>query len=100
VNVAPALSLAMLDALERGDYDEAMRLWRQIGPFEELRARHSNGNNVPVVKEAMSLLGLLGNPSVRPPLAALSGEDKETLRQLLDAWPAGALVVTAAGSLG
>jgi 4-hydroxy-tetrahydrodipicolinate synthase len=95
VNVAPALSLAMLDALERGDNDEAMRVWRQIAPFEELRARHSNANNVPVVKEAMSLLGLLENPSVRPPLAALSREDKGTLRQLLDAWPAGALAATA-----
>src|SRR5207237_1441465 len=57
-NVVPQLSRALLAALQAGDYAGAMELWRVIEPFERLRARHDNGNNVPVVKEALERLGL------------------------------------------
>jgi 4-hydroxy-tetrahydrodipicolinate synthase len=82
VNVAPRLSRAMLEALRAADYARAMELWRLVEPFERLRARHGNGNNVPVVKEAMAALGLMRG-SVRPPLSALSSEDRAELERLL-----------------
>ncbi len=82
VNVAPRLSREMRDALRHGDYTRAMELWRVIEPFERLRARHQNGNNVPVVKEALERLGLAAS-SVRPPLARLSDADREELEHLL-----------------
>ena len=83
VNVVPRLSVAMHDALRDGEYGRAMELWRQVEPFERLRARHENANNVPVVKEAMAILGLLADASVRPPLAPLSAEDRGELERLL-----------------
>jgi 4-hydroxy-tetrahydrodipicolinate synthase len=83
VNVVPRLSVAMHDALRDGEYGRAMELWRQVEPFERLRARHANANNVPVVKEAMAILGLLADASVRPPLAPLSAEDRGELERLL-----------------
>jgi 4-hydroxy-tetrahydrodipicolinate synthase len=82
VNVAPGLSRGMLEALRAGDHARAMELWRVVEPFERLRARHGNGNNVPVVKEALAVLGLMSG-SVRPPLAALSGEDRVELERIL-----------------
>lgn len=81
-NVAPRLSLAMLEALRKSDYTGVMELWRVLEPFERLRARHSNGNNVPVVKEAMELLGFI-NGSVRPPLAPLDEQDRSELARVV-----------------
>jgi 4-hydroxy-tetrahydrodipicolinate synthase len=81
-NVVPRLSLALLDALRAGDYERAMRIWSALEPFERLRARHESGNNVPVVKEALAILGL-SDGSVRPPLAPLSEEDRSELERLV-----------------
>lgn len=66
VNLAPAVSLALLDALRRGDADAATRVWRRIHAFEELRSRDRSAHNVSVVKEAMHQLELCRR-SVRPP---------------------------------
>jgi 4-hydroxy-tetrahydrodipicolinate synthase len=82
VNVVPNLSLALLDALRAGEYEQAMRIWSAIEPFERLRSRHESGNNVPVVKEALAILGL-SDGSVRPPLAPLSAEDRRELEELV-----------------
>jgi 4-hydroxy-tetrahydrodipicolinate synthase len=82
VNVVPRLSRAMLEALREGDYARAMEVWRVAEPFERLRARHGNGNNVPVVKEAMEMLGLIAG-SVRPPLSPLDGDDRAELERLM-----------------
>ncbi len=84
VNVAPRLSRAMLDALRAGEFGRAMELWRVVEPFERLRARHGNGNNVPVVKQALELLGVLSG-TVRPPLARLSPDDRDELDRILPA---------------
>jgi 4-hydroxy-tetrahydrodipicolinate synthase len=82
--VAPKLSLALLLALRAGDYARGMELWRVVEPFERLRAGHDNGNNVPVVKEAMELFGLAG-ATVRPPLAPLGAEDRAELERIVPA---------------
>ncbi|MEZ4731626.1 MAG: dihydrodipicolinate synthase family protein [Caldilineaceae bacterium] len=82
VNVAPALSLAMQQALTQGEYATAMQLWHQIKPFEELRARRNNGNNVSAVKEAMAQLGLC-EATVRPPISELSAREQAEVRQIL-----------------
>jgi 4-hydroxy-tetrahydrodipicolinate synthase len=45
-NVAPEFSLDMLNALRAADYPRAMKVWAMIYPFEELRGRPDNGNNL------------------------------------------------------
>jgi 4-hydroxy-tetrahydrodipicolinate synthase len=86
VNVAPELSLAMLAALRADDFAAAMDVWRKVKPFEEMRAREVNGLNVPVVKEALALRGFLDDGSVRPPIAALSDEQRDELARIMAGW--------------
>ncbi|WJH33818.1 dihydrodipicolinate synthase family protein [Paenibacillus sp. CC-CFT747] len=85
VNVDAGRSRSMLEALEAGRFSEAMRIWDEVRPFEELREGNRNGNNVSVVKEAMAQLGRI--PSrVRPPIAELLPEEKEKVRIILTGW--------------
>lgn len=84
-NVRPGLPLAMHEHLVRGDLQGAMRLRSDALAFEELRQRHHSGNNVPVVKEAMQLLGR-DTGVLRDPLVPLSQEDRDELRAILRGW--------------
>jgi 4-hydroxy-tetrahydrodipicolinate synthase len=83
VNVDAEPSLGLLASLNALDWPAAMRAWRAIKPFEEIRARHDAGNNVPAVKEAMELRGLLSCSATRPPLAPLSADDRRDLADAL-----------------
>ncbi len=86
VNVHPALSLAVRDALARGDFAAARGLTAAIAGFEAMRAREANGANVTVVKEAMRMMGQDVGP-VRPPgTPALSEAERGELREILDFW--------------
>jgi 4-hydroxy-tetrahydrodipicolinate synthase len=82
VNVTTALSLEMQACLEQGDNGSVMEIWGLVRPFEELRARRNNSNNVSAVKEAMAQLGFCG-ATVRPPISMLSDGEKAEVRQIL-----------------
>ncbi|MGH7920162.1 MAG: dihydrodipicolinate synthase family protein [Candidatus Dormibacteraceae bacterium] len=84
-NVAPELSVHMLQALRAGDYQSAMTVWDRIRPFEDLRAENGSANNVAVVKEALSQLGLC-RPDVRPPACRLDEEDRARVTRILGSW--------------
>lgn len=84
-NVAPRLTLAMLDALRRQDQAAVLDIWRLARPFEELRAQDASAHNVSVVKEALAQLGLAGR-GVRPPSHELQGEVRERIAEILDRW--------------
>jgi 4-hydroxy-tetrahydrodipicolinate synthase len=84
-NVRPDLSLALLACLRAGDYSGAMRLWAWIKPFEDLRARWNNGNNVAVIKEALAQLGYC-HRVVRPPLSLLSESEQAEVGAILARW--------------
>jgi 4-hydroxy-tetrahydrodipicolinate synthase len=98
VNVAPSVSLGMLDALQAGDYERAGAIWRDISAFEELRARNRSADNVSVVKEAMHQLGL-ADRSVRPPSAPLDEAGRAAVGRSIAGWPIAPLVRTEAGAL-
>lgn len=87
VNVVPAKSLAMLDALRGNDPAEAERVWRSIRQFEHLRARRRSADNVAVVKEAMHQLGLCRR-DLRPPSAPLSARAREEVTESIASWSA------------
>ncbi|WP_317442639.1 dihydrodipicolinate synthase family protein [Streptomyces collinus] len=86
VNVAPAVSRNMLEALRSGDYPAAMKVWEQIRRFEELRAAHGSANNVTVVKEALAALGLCRR-DVRPPSRPLPEEQRAEVAAIAAGWP-------------
>jgi 4-hydroxy-tetrahydrodipicolinate synthase len=85
VNVHAAQSLKMLACLQAGDYNGAMQVWTQVKPFEDLRARRDNANNVSVVKEAMAQLGLTSR-TVRPPISELPDCERAEVAALLAGW--------------
>ncbi|GGX79247.1 dihydrodipicolinate synthase family protein [Streptomyces minutiscleroticus] len=87
VNVAPAVSLDMIEALRSGDYTGAMKVWEQIRRFEELRAAHGSANNVTVVKEALASLGLCRR-DVRPPSSPLPDAERAEIAAIAAGWPA------------
>jgi len=88
VNVAPGLSLSLLQALQGGDTAAAMKVWDLCRPFEELRAAGSSADNVSVVKEALAQLGLC-RPDVRPPSHRLSDEARAQVAAILARWGLG-----------
>jgi 4-hydroxy-tetrahydrodipicolinate synthase len=83
VNLETTSSFELLHALQGGDYGAAMNVWRRVKPFEDLRARRSAANNVPVVKEAMHQLGTCGR-TVRPPISEVPDAEKQEVTQLLE----------------
>ncbi|MEU9307762.1 dihydrodipicolinate synthase family protein [Streptomyces sp. NPDC048256] len=85
VNVAPAVSLNMIEALRSGDYPAAMKVWEQIRRFEELRAANGSANNVTVVKEALSSLGLCRR-DVRPPSRPLPEDERAEVAAIAAGW--------------
>ncbi|MFF5141164.1 dihydrodipicolinate synthase family protein [Streptomyces sp. NPDC013157] len=85
VNVAPAVSLNMIEALRSGDYPAAMKVWEQIRRFEELRAANGSADNVTVVKEALAALGLCRR-DVRPPSRQLPEEGRAEVAAIAAGW--------------
>ncbi|MGW2519525.1 dihydrodipicolinate synthase family protein [Streptomyces sp. NPDC001617] len=85
VNVAPSVSLNMIEALRSGDYPAAMKVWEQIRRFEELRAANGSANNVTVVKEALASLGLCRR-DVRPPSRTLPEDERAEVAAIAAGW--------------
>ncbi|MET8026051.1 dihydrodipicolinate synthase family protein [Streptomyces avermitilis] len=86
VNVAPSVSLNMIEALRSGDYQAAMKVWEQIRRFEELRAAGGSANNVSVVKEALASLGLCRR-DVRAPSKPLPEDERAEVAAIVAGWP-------------
>jgi 4-hydroxy-tetrahydrodipicolinate synthase len=85
VNVTAGRSQALLEALNRGDRDETMRLWSEIRPFEALRAKRGDGWNVAVVKAAMRIVGRPAGP-VRAPSSDVGEAEIHEITRLLAGW--------------
>ncbi|MCH4827414.1 dihydrodipicolinate synthase family protein [Planococcus halocryophilus] len=88
VNVYPEKSLELLNALRQGNQETVWKVWNEVLPFEDLRAKYNNGNNVVVIKEAMEQLGLTAGVT-REPVDPLNEEDKREVAELLESWKMG-----------
>jgi len=91
VNVAAPLALRMLAALRAGEQAEVMRMWELAQPFEELRAQEGSADNVSVVKEALSQLGL-AESRVRPTSSPLPAPTRAKVGAVLAGWRAEGLI--------
>ncbi|KRE82498.1 dihydrodipicolinate synthase [Paenibacillus sp. Soil766] len=85
INVNPGISKGMLQALRDQDWPTVWKLWEDVLPFENLRAKYNAGNNVVAVKEAMEQLGLRAGVT-REPVDPLNESDKKEVMNLLRAW--------------
>ncbi|MFC7141886.1 dihydrodipicolinate synthase family protein [Halosimplex aquaticum] len=93
-NFVPRVTLALFEAIEKGQWDRARRIQRALRPLEDLRDEPGegssvpNGNNVPVVKHGLDIAGYTGG-SVRRPLVDLGAADRERLEsyyERLETW--------------
>ncbi len=78
-NVLPARVSAMVGAMLRSDWEEAMRIHRYLSPLNE--ALFMDSNPVPV-KEALAILGLDAGKT-RLPLVPMSEDNRGKLREVL-----------------
>ncbi len=85
VNLYPEKSFELLTALRENNNEIVWKAWSEVLPFENLRAKNNNGNNVVVIKEAMELLGLTAGIT-REPVASLGENDKKELSDILQSW--------------
>lgn len=79
-NVAPRKTVAMVDAIFKGDLDKARSLHYELAPL--VRAMFLETNPIPV-KTAHKYLGLAGGP-LRLPLAEIAPDKEKTLKDLLE----------------
>ena len=79
-NVAPALVVAIYEAFIAGDLDRALAAQKALAP---LRQAFALGTFPGIVKYALALLGIPAGPA-RGPVGALSPENYEKLRQILE----------------
>ncbi|WP_421723592.1 dihydrodipicolinate synthase family protein [Bauldia sp.] len=84
INVWPAQSVSISQALEAGDYARARRLIAEMQVFEDIRAEEQGGANVSGVKAALKLMGE-DCGAARPPSAwPLTDEQTARLTKFLD----------------
>lgn len=89
VNVMADKSFQLLEALRKQDHETVWNIWNLLLPFENLRAKYNNGNNVTVIKEAVNLLSdRLGYRAgvVRPPAAPVDEQDAAEVKRILKTW--------------
>ena len=78
--MAPRKTVAMVDAILKGDMDKARSLHYELAPL--VRAMFLETNPIPV-KTAQKFLGLAGGP-LRLPLAAMAPEKEKVLKDILE----------------
>lgn len=78
-NIAPAQTVAFVNAIRKNDYDEARRLHYQLAPL--VRAMFIETNPIPV-KTAAGMIGRAAGP-LRLPLAPMSAQNEQKLRSAL-----------------
>ena len=79
-NVAPKKTVAMVEAMFKGDLDRARSLHYELAPL--VRAMFLETNPIPV-KSAQKYLGLAGGP-LRLPLAEMAPDKEKILKEILE----------------
>jgi 4-hydroxy-tetrahydrodipicolinate synthase len=85
INLYPQKSFELLTALQQGEQEIVWKAWEETLPFENLRAKYNNGNNVVVVKEAMNQLGLTAGVT-REPVDPLDKDHCAEVTKILTSW--------------
>ncbi len=84
VNLVPALSMDLWRAVSDGDRERIGVIQQRLAPLAALRARP--GRSIPVVKEGLRQLGVFASSACRPPLSALTPEERAQVEAMLQEW--------------
>jgi len=80
VNFLPQVSLSVYHAIIEKRYDDVFVLQKNLRGLIELRSK--SGRHIPVVKEALNLMGF-SESIVRPPLCLLTDSEREILKNIM-----------------
>ena len=75
----------MLKAVQRGDFNEAREIGCRIQPLADVIFAPPVTDYRARTKEALKMLGILENTTVRPPLLPVTESERETVRSALQA---------------
>ena len=75
--------VTMLDAVRRGDIDQARELGSRLQPLADVIFAPPVTDYRARTKEALKMLGILENTTVRPPLLPIPESEHETIRHAL-----------------
>jgi 4-hydroxy-tetrahydrodipicolinate synthase len=83
-NFVPELAVALMDAIDRRDWERARDLRELARPFQKIRGEVPGSTGVGVVKHGMEVAGYDGGP-VRPPLKPMAPEYRERVEAAYEA---------------
>ncbi len=75
--------VSMLNAVQRGDFNEAREIGYRLQPLADVIFAPPVTDYRARTKEALKMLGVLENTTVRPPLLPISESEHETIRHAL-----------------
>jgi 4-hydroxy-tetrahydrodipicolinate synthase len=73
----------MLKLVKQGDILKAQEIWNRIGPLEALIFSPPLRDYRPRIKEALSMLGVIPQATIRKPFLPISNAERERVRQAL-----------------
>jgi 4-hydroxy-tetrahydrodipicolinate synthase len=76
--------VAMIEAARRKDWDEAFRISDVVQPLADLIFSQPVPNYRARTKEALRMVGVIENVTMRPPLLAISDEDRQRVRKAME----------------
>jgi 4-hydroxy-tetrahydrodipicolinate synthase len=77
--------VAMLKAVQRGDFGEAREIGCRLQPFADVIFAPPVTDYRARTKEALKMLGVLDNATVRPPLLPITESERDVIRDALQA---------------
>lgn len=80
-NIVPHLHVGIVEAFENGDYHAAIHLFRRLSRVLDVYAVEGSFHSV--VKQAMVILGLAADATVRMPALPLTPDSRSRLRDIL-----------------
>lgn len=81
--VATRLQVEMLEAVRAREFDRAVSLWERLKPLVDVIFAPPARDYRARLKEALVLLGVIKDATVRPPLVPISREDRVRIRLAL-----------------
>jgi len=82
INLFPKLSMSLYMAAKERNWDKVFYIQDKLKPINQIRVKP--GKMIPVIKEALQVLGITNNTYSRPPIVPLTEEEKAEVKEILE----------------